>query len=357
MPDYTSYKTEDLLLDDSFLLYCKGNPAEIVRWKALLAEHPEILPEINRAKELYQLLTITLPQEEKLAASDKLKLAITSGTQEKEIKVLPASIRNIAPAQSKWIIKLIAAAAIIAFIVSVGLWFNRHSNKYDTPVADFAKASFKEIIQAKEDPRKEVQLPDGSVAILNYGSILKIADEYDKSTRWVYLEGEAFFSVKPDAEKPFVVITDKTATSALGTSFKVRNYPGEESGNVMLATGKVKVQAINNEAEPSDTRLLPGQQATFQKDHSVTSATFKTEILTDWRSMKIVFNKAKLDDIVQTLEFYYGIQVKLQNKPATEIAFTGKFFEKSLKEVLEAISFTNKFRYTQTGNTVSILFQ
>jgi ferric-dicitrate binding protein FerR (iron transport regulator) len=126
----------------------------------------------------------------------------------------------------------------------------------------------------------------------------------------------------------------------------------------MLATGKVKVQSLSagvNKRE--DILLLPGEEAEWVKNEQPNKSGFDQQTLLDWRDTKITFEKANLSRIMETLEFYYGVQVTLENKPRMPIAFTGRFYEKSLKDVLEAIAFTNKFNYSQNGNIVSIRFQ
>lgn len=359
MPDYTTYKAEDLLMDESFVDYCKGNNPESVKfWDNFLTAHPQMSAEVDSAKKLYQLISVTIPVEEKHAALDKIKEEIVSGRYTSETTDDEAPVYQMTASRKMNWRRYVAAAAIIGILALPVLWYNLSGNKQNATVTAFTKVNYKEIVRAGNSQRREVQLPDGSVVLLNYGSVLKIADNFNKSDRWIYLEGEAFFSVKKDKEKPFVVITSQTATTALGTSFKVRNYPGEQNGNVMLATGKVKVQSLKDvEHKKDDIILMPGEEARWENNKQPAKFNFSQDSLLDWRNVKIAFEKADLSRIMETLEFYYGVQVILENKPRMPIAFTGRFYEKSLKDVLEAIAFTNKFNYSQNGNIVSIRFQ
>jgi len=358
MPDYTTYKADNLLLDESFVDYCKGNNRVAVKfWDDFLTAHPQMLVEVDKAKKLYQLISVTVPIEEKNAALDKIKEEIVSGRYKLETRDDDVPVYQMTTGRKMNWLRYVAAAAIIGILISSILWYSSNIRR-PSSIADFTKANYKEVLHAGNNQRKEVQLPDGSVALLNYGSVLKIADNFNQSERWVYLEGEAFFSVKKDAKKPFVVITSQTATTALGTSFKVRNYAGENNGNVMLATGKVKVQSmLAGVNKKEDLLLLPGEEAEWVKNEQPHKSGFDQQMLLNWRNTKVAFEKADLPRIIETLEFYYGVQVSLENKPRMSIAFTGKFYEKSLKDVLEAIAFTNKFNYSQNGNIVSIRFQ
>jgi transmembrane sensor len=358
MPDYANYKAADFLLEESFLNYCRNIPADKAFWENFIEKHPATLTEINHAKNLYSIVSIKVSDEEKKMAANKLKVVIELDNQQTESDTSHNLVYPITSRFKKYFYRFTAAAAVAGIIIYAAVVYNSNGIKnYNTPISAFTKASYRQVIQSGDDQRKQVQLADGSTVLLNCGSVLKVSDNYNQTQRWVYLEGEAFFSVTPDKNKPFVVITNRSATSALGTSFKVRSYPGEDNNEVMLATGKVKVQAMLNENSNTDLILLPGEQAASSKNNVYSKSTFNLSLMENWRNIEITFDKANLSEIMQKLKFNYGVKVTLQNRPSVEIAFTGKFFNKSLQEVLEAISFTNKFNCTQTGNTVSILFK
>jgi transmembrane sensor len=358
MQDYSSFTAADLLLDDQFIQYCNGDTAVASYWSNLAENNLPLQEEIKIAMALYQNLTIATSTEEKQTELTNLKKNIEA-EKEKPTVLTPLSLVRSITSNKKWRIAIAAAAVLtgIIFTTTVLLKNNQHYNINNIAANEFAKAHYNQVIQSSTDERKEVMLPDGSTVTLNCGTSIKISDDFNKTQRWVYLDGEAFFSVKPDKERPFVVITKKTATSALGTSFKIRSYAGETQNTVMLATGKVKVQSIHDNNASSDIYLLPGQKATTENNNLPIKANFDMEALQNWRSLTIELNKANLNEIIDALEFYYGVHVTLINKPQTEIAFTGKFSKESLHDLMEAISYTNKFNYTQKGNTVSILFQ
>ena len=348
MEDYTKYSVEDLLQDEGFLNYCRSaNQADAESWEKFLAEHPAMVPVALEAKRLFHIMSITVADTEKQVGIDKLEAVIQSGKQEPAI---PSKHRI------GWIRWAAAAAAII--LVSSALFiYLRPGTEKRIALADYHKAAFTQKIYTSGEQRQKITLPDGSVAELNYGSTLKLANDYGQTNRWIYLEGEAFFSVEKDAEKPFVVITKQTATTALGTSFKVKAYADQASGNVMLASGKVKVETLAAAGQQEKIILVPGEEAIWGDHHPVTSSSFDLSLITAWREQQVVFDKTDLKGIIKTLEFYYGVTIKLENDPTAAIAFTGRFTQKTLKDVLEAISFANKFNYVREGNIVSIRFE
>src|SRR5690606_9914983 len=95
---------------------------------------------------------------------------------------------------------------------------------------------------------KEVELPDGSVVWLNKGAKLSYLKGFKNFyDREVNLSGEAFFDVKPNAEKPFIIETANTATRVLGTSFNVKT--NGENVAVSVFSGKVSFKELNQAKE------------------------------------------------------------------------------------------------------------
>lgn len=94
---------------------------------------------------------------------------------------------------------------------------------------------------ADRGQRLSVRLPDGSAVILNAESRLTVLAGYGRSTRDVSLEGEAMFTVQPDARRQFRVRTAAGLVEDLGTVFAVRQYGGEPRARVVVAEGRVRI--------------------------------------------------------------------------------------------------------------------
>lgn len=351
MTDYKSFTAADFLLEESFINYCRNvNEADIAFWNNFQKENPDKQLAITQAKELYYLVAIKSSAQEK----EMIRNKVQEGIMNEAVTTPVYAISHRSKKNFIWY----AAAIVIAIVSSVALWNNFSSaNKEESRiVANYSASEFTTSYQSGDDTRKEITLPDGTVVLLNYGSELKLAVDYDQSKRWVELRGEAFFSVKHNADKPFVVITGNTATTALGTSFKVRNYEGDNISTVMLATGKVKVQELSADQKvTADLVLMPGEAVSAVD--GLQKSVFDLQLLENWRNANISFSAAGLDEIIKKLEFNYGIKMNLANASKKTISFTGKFHNKPLNDILEAIAFTNKFSYSKKGNNVSIQFQ
>jgi ferric-dicitrate binding protein FerR (iron transport regulator) len=351
--DYSSYQIEDFLTDDSFIAYCYAENAEAIKkWENIAAENPGIVQYINEARELCLLLGIKVGAVEKAAALDRLKLAL------EEVAVEEEQPESRIITMHNYVMRWIAVAA--AILIMAGAFAVYQLNTNPTGAALYSAANdhnYTLIGQTKAGERKFIHLPDGSTALLNGASSLKIATDYNNNNRHLLLTGEAFFSVTKNKHKPFVVITGKTATTALGTSFKVESYTNAEVASVMLATGKVKVECTQPDLDVADVTLIPGQKATlFKGDKVFTQTSFDNNELQNWLNRKLVFKDANLTEISAKIKTMYGITIAQTDKAGDGISFTGEFSGKDINEVLEAIGFTNHFTYKQDGNTIKLLF-
>lgn len=350
--DYESYQTDDFLTDESFIQYCYNeNEAAQTKWENIIAEKPELIKKINDARELCLLLGIRVSPAEKAIALERLKAAINESPEVDEPQPYIPRIKNYF---ASW---MAVAASLLIIAGAFGIY---KFNTATTGVALYREATdanYTLVSNTDFNHRKQIILPDGSTVLLNGLSTLKIARNYNVNNRHVLLSGEAFFSVKKNKDKPFVVITGKTATTALGTSFKVQSYPNEATATVMLSTGKVKVESTQPELKVADVLLIPGQQAVLSKgDKNFDQSDFYAQNLQNWIDRKLVFANADLTQITAKLREMYGITITPANKPGTAIVFTGQFNDKNLTDVLDAIGFTNHFTYKQEGSSVKLIF-
>jgi transmembrane sensor len=119
-----------------------------------------------------------------------------------------------------------------------------------------------QIVLAGERTVNEITLSDGTLVTLNSSSTLEYPRKFTSDIREVTITGEAFFDVKPDPDKPFVINAGKMQVKVLGTSFNVRAYPEAEVVEVVVETGIVQVTNRNGEvqADQSNLMLHPGEK-------------------------------------------------------------------------------------------------
>jgi len=189
------------------------------------------------------------------------------------------------------------------------------------------------IVKESGSEKIQFSLPDGSQIWLNENSRISYRSDF-ADHRDLDLSGEAFFEVTHNPEKPFVVHADKSEVKVLGTSFNVRAVAGDMKNEVYVVTGKVRM----SEDDQAIT-LTPGEQGILNKeDHSLSRTTEANPNLIAWKSKQLIFKKASLAEVVETLEDYFDISITVNNPDLQKCRFTSSFKDPVLEEVIEALS-------------------
>lgn len=198
------------------------------------------------------------------------------------------------------------------------------------------------VVAVEKGQKANVILPDGSKVWVNSDSRLTYGSRFNANERRLHLEGEAYFEVAPDKDRPFIVETNHLSVEALGTSFDVKNYEEEDHISTVLMTGKVKV------ASQKDWMLLePNEKLTFNK---ATGAMRKSTIqdaagYADWKFNLLSFRAETFERIVHTLERYYNTRIVFESESLKRYRFTGSIGNTSLESVLQILSLTSPLTY------------
>ena len=194
-------------------------------------------------------------------------------------------------------------------------------------------------------------LPDGSRVWLNSETELKYPVMFDKDKREVFLTGEAYFKVAKDSKRPFVVITPKTRTTVLGTSFNVMAYRDELQTEVTLVKGAVKVMAGEKEC-----RIAPGQQLTVDNGSlQMSQREVNVSFYTSWKDGLFDFDDMSLEELGIKLSRWYDVDFFFANQEAAQKRFTGAIKRnRSLQFMLDFIQKTSGVRFERKEKTVTV---
>ncbi len=216
-------------------------------------------------------------------------------------------------------------AAAAAIIIALGLgWllfkpapsaistFKRQLTSLETPLVEHTNTSSK---------NEQITLADGSRVTLHPQSRLSYPKDFVGTKREVILEGEAFFEVQKNPQKPFLVYSNHLTTKVLGTSFLVKAYAHDKNTTVAVRTGKVSVYATKSvlstaesakDANPEAVVLTPNQQVTYVETENklVKTLVEKPAILIPLEETpSFAFQKAPLSTIIAAFEKTYGIDI------------------------------------------------
>lgn len=231
--------------------------------------------------------------------------------------------------------KIVRIAAIVVF--SIGLLFLGYQLTTGSSVTITAE---NEIVKA--------QLPDSSIVWLKSGSEITYNNEFGRKTRDITLTGQAFFDVRKDATRPFIIHTPNTSVEVVGTSFDLKTI--DDSDELSVVTGRVK---IRQSGSGSELTVGPGTQVMAVREKMISKETNTLSTVLSWKPKDFNFNHTSLEDVVYTLEAHYGINIttRVENNQCT---FTGTYSDASYLEILRALSLTLNLTI-QSGNDQIIL--
>ena len=210
-----------------------------------------------------------------------------------------------------------------------------------------AKNSMTEIFVAYGED-KHLFLPDGSEVWINAGTTIKYPNEFSGEERLVFLDGEAYFSVKKEESSPFIVRSKELSVKVLGTKFNVKAYSVDEKAIATLTSGKVEVTIGANESKI----LNPNEQLIFNK---ATSAIDITEVLpseTDsWLNGQLIFDNVPLNEIIQTLERKFDVTIDNKTHIPESRLYAVKFLEnENLDEIMTILEELAGFTHNRSEN-------
>lgn len=228
----------------------------------------------------------------------------------------------------KWMYQT-AAVAILLLIMTTGLFFFNQAPEE------------KPNIISRSDQTKEnrlIRLPDGSTVIVSAGSRINYPSSFDGiATREVYLEGQAYFDVKHNLNKPFIIHTGKISTTVLGTAFNLKAWPTDPNITITVTRGKVKV------ADEHKTLgfIMPDEQIIYNKDKAdFVQNKVDTHALLDLKDQSLLLDDVTISEAAELLESRFKVRISITEEEVSSKRFTtivrkGENLEKVLSSICE----------------------
>lgn len=181
-----------------------------------------------------------------------------------------------------------------------------------------------------------LKLADSTVVYVNADTDLKFPFSFNSTRREVFVEGEAYFDIAADPNRPFIVRTKHADVIALGTSFNVSTYDGYF--RAALLTGAVMVMEKNKMIQ-----LSPGQAAIKdQESGELLIDTFIIDSIPGWVNGRYVFKKKTLAEVCATIERLYDVEILFDRTEIKTLRYTGAVSKKEKIDVfLENVAKTN----------------
>ncbi|WP_428654821.1 FecR family protein [Runella sp.] len=333
--------------DDLLARYVAGEttPDETRQVKTWLAQSSTHEKELLRFQKIWEVAEVVKPTAEvnvDLAWKNVSKKLTATGQQPSTENPLPfvihkndADIQPLGSAKSSSGFDFLRIAASILILLSAG-WFGYTflEKRKDPAVA--------KVLKTTEKTNEQI-LPDGTKIFLNHNTTLTYADDFGKETRTVTLKGEAYFEVKRDENRPFIIHANDTEVRVLGTAFNVRAY--DKKVNVAVTSGKVQFSTPK-----AKTLLVKDEAATAQADTIIKLPAMDLNAMA-YRTKVFVFDRTNLGDVVASLREGYQTDIQLSGR-LKNCQLTARFERESLDAALSVIAETLHLQVTRKGQTI-----
>lgn len=209
------------------------------------------------------------------------------------------------------------------------------------------EASYQQLVAEQQ---QTIYLPDSTRVTLAEGATIKYPVTFQGNIRPIELAGKAYFDVRHNAEKPFVITTRHTQTKVLGTRFTL---VAKEGGQEALFLDEGRVSYSKKGWFGAHVLLEPGQEAVYTNG-ALTKSDQPHLNASSWATQQLVFKETPLREVAQELQEHYGVTIQLQPGRIGDLRFTGTLSHATAKEALRVVALTLQLNLSHDHQTFTL---
>jgi transmembrane sensor len=283
------------------------------------------------------------------SVSNESKIAGTREEWERLMSVIRQKERTRQPGPKEMLKAVYKVAAILVtgmLIGGAGVWLSsRSAPEYMTATAP--RGSISQFV-----------LPDSTQIYLNAGSELKYTLGKNRNLREVSLDGEAWFHVSKQKNRPFIVHTSMYDVRVLGTEFNVKAYGSDAKIVTTLEQGSLLITPRERLSAFPSFRLSPDEQFIYNRlTNSLHVSNVNSSQYSAWRDNKLVFLNLSLQELIVVLERKYGVTIEADSSDILKYHYHGTLKNETIIEVLEMVKKTLPIDYSIRDNKIRIISQ
>ncbi len=297
----------------------------------------------------------------------KMGIPFNASAEEKEFIVSP--IKKIS------VKRLWSVAAIFMVLLFTAVFYFINNNRAIENSPKLSANYYK--VATKKGNKSQIDLPDGTKVWLNADSRLNYKNDFGNQLREVYLEGEAYFDVVSNPEKPFIVHTRTANIKVLGTVFNVKCYNTDATLETSLIHGRVEITTSmdperkwvlhpneklilpntikNNKPEADKKNVIAKSVKLINSDIDTSYAIIKkplTYLPKDsiaseiaWVANRMTFNDKKLLEVTETMSRWFDVDFEFKKEDSKKIMIQSTFSGETLQQVMEALAYSLNIKY------------
>lgn len=358
-------------IDERIIRFLEGNTTpeennQLEEWKNASKENEELFNELRNA----WLISLT-------ASTNRADI----NEIEREYKKLHD---RIWPRSFKSYLKPIAVAASILLALFIGTKINTPTSSDNGDLfAQNDSISFESV----KGSVSLTTLPDGSKIWLNANTKIAYNMAYNTTDRVVELDGEAYFNVVTNSEKPFIVKAKGIEVVATGTSFNVRSYAEDPDVTTTLIEGILHIGGVDKNNQPFNMEVKPNQTITYFPEKDLTKEKNLTkedldilpsnispskltfieqnipavkmentnpQIYTSWKDERWIIENEKFSILKNKLERRFNVVFVLEDAAMKDYRFTGSFEAETIDEVMQILKHTIPIDYKIEKGVITV---
>lgn len=293
----------------------------------------------SRFHEIEKLWAHALPSDlyfDSSKAWDKIASKVTENPENKASDEPSENIRFLS------LKPLLSVAAVILMLLGSYFVFI-HLDRTPEPTFLYANTKF-----------DNDTLTDGSIIKLNANSTITYADNFNEDNREIKLEGEAFFDIKRDTSKAFIINIENSRVEVLGTSFNINTELDSHMVSVNVRSGLVKFSYLTQDTLKAyqSIQLRAGQKVLYNKNTkalTLSNDSLQNALEYYWVDKQLVFDGIRLEKVMALLEVVYDVKIKFSDEALKDCLLTVAFENEELSQIMAVIASTFNFEVQVDG--------
>jgi ferric-dicitrate binding protein FerR (iron transport regulator) len=200
-----------------------------------------------------------------------------------------------------------------------------------------------------------VVLNDGTRVTLDSGSLFRYPKKFKTGEKKSWLNGEGFFEVATDSDKPFLVESEGAVVRVLGTSFNLKTWESMERAELTVSEGKVLFHPAGaNESEGvvvvggERSVLHYGRRPSFPEETDISARP-------GWINREVYFQDVSLGEILFYLERWFDVRFSIPHEDVKEERLTVHVSARPLADIIELIAVLTELEYEQQGRNITLV--
>jgi transmembrane sensor len=238
---------------------------------------------------------------------------------------------------------LLRWAAILVLLISIGTITTIIFMKHEMFVPEISFQSGTKKV--------DIRLPDSSFVTLDRNSSLHYQRNFKGSLREVKLKGTAYFVIKPDKLKPFIVNMSSCAVKVVGTSFYLSSDSILKKVTLVVASGKVHFYSTSQ--KDSFVIVSKNEEAVYTESNRkvIKQQSYNPNAIV-WKTGDFIFEAEKLQNVCNILSSYYAEKISISDSSLLGLRLTAGFHNQQLTEIVKAIETTLDIQAHKVGQTI-----